>query len=423
MATLQETAPLVPESDRKVAVRIRGLVKKYRLGSDLDLSLKSKVLGAIKRRKPDILRVLDGLDLDLYRGEAVGICGANGAGKSTLLKIIAGIVPPTSGEVTVEGKVASLLELGAGFHPEMTGEENVLLNGVLLGISERELKGKMAGIFRTARLERFRTTPVKHYSSGMVQRLAFSIAGNLDPDILILDEIFAVGDIVFQRVAWELFYRFKTLEKTIVLVSHDLSILERFCDRVIMISDGRVLLDGPPQLVTHQYAVLFWQSSGEVGAREKKKFYLTNRGGDQRMRITEVELLDEGGERATVFRQFSPMRVRIHIESHDRDLSFPALSAGVQNEWGETLCSAIHVPPDEDSAPAPESFQVDLAFDELLLAPGHYSIEATLRTRGGWLLDLRTYAESFIVIPKKGMEKYAAAVGGKFAHPARWDFS
>ncbi len=417
----QDISPPVKDASRRVAVRLRNLVKKYQLGSDLDLSLKSKVLARVKGRKPDILNVLNGLDLDLYGGEAVGICGANGAGKSTLLKIIAGIIPPTSGEVHVEGRVASLLELGAGFHPEMTGEENVVLNGVLLGISERQLKQKMTAIFRTAGLERFRSTPIKHYSSGMVQRLAFSIAGNLDPDIMILDEIFAVGDIVFQRVARELFYRFKALNKTIILVSHDLSILEKFCDRVIMIADGKVLLDGPPKMVTHQYAILYWQASQQIGDPEHEKYVLVNRMGDQRMRIVGVELLGEGGKTETIFRQFSPLRVRIHMQSHDEDLSYPAISVKVQNNWGEDICTALYIPPEDRVEPAPVEIQYELLFDELLLGPGHYSLNVTIQTRGGWVLDSRTFAESFIVIPRKEKEQYDVFIGGVFSHPTHWE--
>ncbi|MCA9432178.1 MAG: ABC transporter ATP-binding protein [Candidatus Omnitrophica bacterium] len=406
--------------ERKRAVRIRNLVKRYVLGGGIDLSLKSKVMAKLKGQKPDILTVLNGLDLDLYGGEAVGICGANGAGKSTLLKIIAGIIPPTSGEVEVEGRVASLLELGAGFHPEMTGEENVLLNGVLLGISEKDLRKKMSGVFRAAGLERFRSTPVKHYSSGMVQRLAFSIASNLDPDIMILDEIFAVGDIVFQRVASEFFYRFKALNKTIVLVSHDLSILERFCDRVIMIADGRVLLDGPSKMVTHQYAILYWQSNEQIGTPEEERYFLTNRGGDQRMRLAQLELLNEKGEKGTIVRQGSAMTIRVAMESHDEDLSHPVVSVRIQDDWGEVISSLIYVPPDERTESCPESFHYDLVFDELLLNPGHYSLQVTLQTRGGWILDSHTFAESFIVLPREESEEYEVYLGGVFSHPCHW---
>ncbi len=416
----QEISPQTVEPSRKVAVRLRNLVKRYELGSDLDLSLKSMVLAKLKGRKRDILNVLNGIDLELYGGEAVGICGANGAGKSTLLKIISGIIPPTSGEIFVEGRVASLLELGAGFHPEMTGEENVLLNGVLLGISEKDLKQKMTTIFRTAGLERFKTTPVKHYSSGMVQRLAFSIATNLDPDIMILDEIFAVGDIVFQTVAWELFYRFKVQNKTIILVSHDLSVLEKFCDRVIMIADGKILLDGPPKMVTHQYALLHWQSNQQIGSVERERFYLSNRMGDQRMRIVQVDLFGEGEESQSVLRQFSPLDVRVQMESHDADLGYPSISVEVKDSWGEGICSSVYIPPENRTEPCPDEVSYTLHFDELLLTPGHYSLHITIRTRGGWVLDSRVFGESFIVIPRKEMERYDIIIGGKFTHPSHW---
>ena len=376
------------------------------------------ILNKIKGKQPDILKVLDGLDLDIPRGQAVGICGANGTGKSTLLKIIAGIVPPTAGTVEVEGRVASLLELGAGFHPEMTGEENVLLNGAILGIAERLLKHKMAAIFRTAGLERFATTPIKHYSSGMVQRLGFSIASHLNPDILILDEIFAVGDMLFQHTAHQLFESFKASNKTIILVSHDLTLLEIFCDRVLILANGKILMDGPPKIVTHQYATLSWQHQFQCGVGETP-YSVTNRFGDQRMRFAEVTLLDREGRDQRAFRQFDPMRIRLKIVSDDPDLGGPFLSVKFQDTWGEGICQSI-LPPPAYLGSAPAEYHVELVFDSLLLSPGFYSLELILRTRGGWMLDMWSYAESFHVIAKMEDQRADVITDGFFHHPNRW---
>jgi ABC-type polysaccharide/polyol phosphate transport system ATPase subunit len=409
---MQESSP------QPLAVKIRGLVKHYYLGSDQERSLKSLVLRKIKGVEGDILHVFDGLDLDIPKGQALGICGANGAGKSTLLKLISGITYPTAGTLEVEGRVASLLELGAGFHPEMTGEENVLLNGVILGLPERDLKRKMRAIFQDAGLERFAGTPIKHYSTGMVQRLGFSIASHLDPDILILDEIFAVGDALFQHTAIDIFRRFKARHKTIILVSHDLSILENYCDRVVMISGGNILMDGPPKVVTHQYAALVWQHQYQIGTGGTP-FAVTNRVGDQRMRLESVRLLDSEGKEEHTFRQFSALSIRLALVSEDADLSYPAVSVKILDNWSRGVCQTfLENQPRFD--PAPPRFEIDLCFDRLLLAPGNYSMEVIVSTGRGLILDAWSFAESFSVIPCLEESLYNASRGVLFHHPARW---
>jgi ABC-type polysaccharide/polyol phosphate transport system ATPase subunit len=404
-------------SQEEAVVRLRNLRKTYSLGTGVDTSLKSVVLDKFRGRKPDVLEVLDGIDLDIHRGQALGICGVNGAGKSTLLKIVAGIIPATSGTVEVRGRVASLLELGAGFHPEMSGEENVLLNGSILGIGEKQLRHKMASIFRTAGLERFAKTPIKHYSSGMVQRLGFAIASHLDPDVLILDEIFAVGDILFQHTAKELFERFKALKKTIILVSHDLGLLEKFCNRVLILANGKILMDGPPKIVTHQYAILSWQHQFQFGS-SRTPYLVSNRVGDQRMRILEVQVLDEKGEEARVIRQFSKARFRIRIASDDPDLGGPCISLRFQDRWSQGVCQSVLTPP-SDRGGAPKEFVVELVWDAVLLAPGYYSIELIVQTRGGWILDMWAYGESFHVISRESATG-EVVTDGFFYHPGQW---
>lgn len=401
-----------------LAIRARGLSKRYYLGSDEERSLKSLFLRKVRGRHLDVLEVLRGIDLDVPKGQALGICGANGAGKSTLLKLIAGITHPSDGTLSVSGRVASLLELGAGFHPEMTGEENVLLNGVILGLPERDLNAKMEAIFSDAGLSRFAKTPIKHYSTGMVQRLGFSIASHLDPDILILDEIFAVGDALFRESAVDIFRRFKARRKTILLVSHDLSILENFCDRVVMLSDGGILMDGPPKVVTHQYAALVWQHQYQIGVGGVP-YAVTNRLGDQRMRLERVTLLDGDGDEARAFRQFSPMRIRFTIVSEDCDLSVPYISVKILNEWSVDVCQTI-LGSAEGFDPAPNRFEVELVLESLLLNPGNYHLEVIVAMGRGLIMDSWSYAESFSVIPSEVENRYSGAVAGIFFHPARW---
>lgn len=199
------------------------------------------------------LEVLRGLSFEIRRGETVGIIGDNGAGKSTLLKLFTGIYKPTTGRVEHNGRVSALLELGAGFHPEFSGRENIYMNGMILGLSRKELRAKEAGIIAFSELEEFIDAPVRTYSSGMYMRLAFAIAVNVDPEILIIDEILAVGDEHFQRKSQARLDQFKTEDTAIVLVTHGLGVVENWCTRAIWLDGGRVAADGDPREVVRRY--------------------------------------------------------------------------------------------------------------------------------------------------------------------------
>jgi ABC-type polysaccharide/polyol phosphate transport system ATPase subunit len=193
------------------------------------------------------LEAVSNVSVTVRRGEMVGIIGRNGSGKSTLLKLIAGIYRPTSGSVHVEGTIAPLLELGAGFHQELTGRENILLNGLLLGYSKREMKNREASIIEFAELGDFIDAPVKQYSSGMYMRLAFSVATEVNPDILLVDEILAVGDTPFQQKCLDRLNRFRRSGKTILFVTHSAPHVLSFCDRVVLLENGKMLFHGEPE--------------------------------------------------------------------------------------------------------------------------------------------------------------------------------
>jgi ABC-type polysaccharide/polyol phosphate transport system ATPase subunit len=197
--------------------------------------------------------VLKDLSLLVFPGETVGIIGRNGSGKSTLLKLIAGIFRPAKGIITVQGQVASLIELGAGFHPELTGRENIELNGLLLGLSRHEIEGRQSGIIEFAELGDFIDVPVKQYSSGMYMRLGFSIAVEVDPDVLLVDEILAVGDAYFREKCLRRIAGFRERGKTIVVVSHDTGLIEQLCDRAIWIEGGGIAADGVPREIVPLY--------------------------------------------------------------------------------------------------------------------------------------------------------------------------
>ncbi|NTU46255.1 ABC transporter ATP-binding protein [Candidatus Roizmanbacteria bacterium] len=198
----------------------------------------------IKQKTLERIHALKDLSFTVEKGECVGIIGKNGAGKSTLLKLIAQVSSPTSGTATINGKVAPLIELGAGFHPELTGRENVFLNGVILGMKESFIKKKFADIVQFAELNEFIDMPVKYYSSGMYMRLAFSVAIFIEPEILLIDEILAVGDTAFQEKCLQKMNEFKKNGTTIIFVSHSMDTVKNFCDRVIYLQEGKILYDG-----------------------------------------------------------------------------------------------------------------------------------------------------------------------------------
>ena len=238
-------------SGRECAVNVSHVVKRFRLSSGS--SLKTAVIDAFKRRPHPQFTALDDVSLQVYRGETVGIVGENGAGKSTLLSIIAGTLRPTSGFVRTNGSVSSLLELGAGFHPDLTGRENVMLYGAIMGIPRATMARRFDEIVAFAGLEKFIDQPVRFYSSGMYVRLGFSVAVQVDPDILLVDEVLAVGDADFQRKCLEKMDEFRAAGKSMLLISHDIATIRRVSDRIAYLSHGRLEGLGDPATIAKAY--------------------------------------------------------------------------------------------------------------------------------------------------------------------------
>ncbi len=248
-----------------VSIEVRGLSKRYRLGERLEIStlrelISSRVRGlrpsavpAPADRRDDVINALDDVSVDVRRGELVGIIGRNGAGKSTLLKILSRITEPTAGRATIRGRVASLLEVGTGFHPELTGRENVYMNGAILGMRRDEIRRKFDEIVAFAEVDAFIDTPVKRYSSGMHVRLAFAVAAHLQPEILLVDEVLAVGDIGFQQKCLGKINEVSALGRTVLFVSHNLGAVRGLCSRCLLLEHGRLTADGSPAEVIGKY--------------------------------------------------------------------------------------------------------------------------------------------------------------------------
>ncbi len=263
-------------------------------------------------RKPvqDFYAVRD-VSFDVPRGEALGIIGHNGAGKSTILKLLSNITSPSSGEITIEGRLSALIEVGSGFHPELTGRENIYLNGSILGMRRREITEKFDRIVEFAGISQFIDTPVKRYSSGMHVRLGFSIAAHLDPDILLLDEVLAVGDAEFQAKCLQRIRELKENGTTIVFISHDLGAVEGLCDRVLLVQRGEIIADGNPHDVIAQYQ----SASASLTAAEQSEA-----GGvelDKKAAITAVAFYDLEGRELAATRTGGPIVARVNYTARE----------------------------------------------------------------------------------------------------------
>lgn len=313
------------------AISIENLSKFYRLGTRRDggyRTLRETVMGAAAASwhrlqrlsrptlgsgsSPDELWALKGISLEVQPGEAIGIIGRNGAGKSTLLKILSQITEPTEGCVTLNGRLGSLLEVGTGFHPELTGRENIYLNGAILGMSRKEILRKYDEIVEFSEIGKFIDTPVKRYSSGMYVKLAFSVAAHLEPDIFLIDEVLSVGDLAFQRKCMDYAKRLKSRNTTLLFVSHNMFSIKAMCDRAVFLSEGRLVCDGETDKVIETYEkesrldVASW-ATGMVGSDPTRC----------QIHIREFELLNEAGRPCTLFQHGERMRLRLHYSARE----------------------------------------------------------------------------------------------------------
>ncbi|MDB5179806.1 MAG: tagH [Candidatus Saccharibacteria bacterium] len=271
----------------EIAVSVKNVYKNFRLPHEKVDSVKSIFAHPFKKRgNAETQHALEDISFEIKKGEFFGIVGRNGSGKSTLLKLIAGIYQPTEGSVHVNGRLVPFIELGVGFNPELTGRENVFLNGALMGFSNNEIKAKYDAIVDFAELERFMDQKLKNYSSGMQVRLAFSVATILaESDVLLIDEVLAVGDADFQRKCFNYFKKLKKEKKTVIFVSHDMGAIREYCDRVVLIDDGKVKTSGDTQEVARAYTQLFLNEEELAIATHQGK-----RWGDTKIQTKSVKL-------------------------------------------------------------------------------------------------------------------------------------
>ena len=372
-----------------VAISVRRLSKRYTVGraAPRPTTLREALLERLRRRGDgdgdSAFWALRDVSFDVGRGEVLGIIGRNGAGKSTLLKILSRITEPTDGEAQLHGRLGSLLEVGTGFHPELTGRENVFLNGTILGMRRREIEQQFDAIVDFAEVERFLDTPVKRYSSGMYVRLAFAVAAHLSTDILVVDEVLAVGDASFQKRCLGKLGEVARSGRTVLFVSHNMGQIQRLCTRAIVLREGRVVQTGTAEACVRDYLAAAQVSSD---GRADLRLSTVERRGTGLARFTRAELLRSDGSPSSEFCFGEPMRIRLHVESAAPLASVVLGFSFIAGDGTELQGAAVHdggLASDLDAGV--QTFECRV--DPMVLTPGRYYLRGAVFRRKGELYD------------------------------------
>ena len=367
-----------------VAIKAEDVTKVYKL-YDKPMDRLKESLGMSRKKRFQEHYALNRIQLEVKKGETVGIIGTNGSGKSTILKLITGVLNPTSGSIFVEGRISALLELGAGFNMEYTGIENVYLNGTMIGFSKEEIDAKLQDILDFADIGEFVHQPVKSYSSGMFVRLAFAVAININPEILIVDEALSVGDVFFQAKCYRKFEEFKKLGKTILFVSHDLGSITKYCDRAVLLNKGEKIFEGTPKETVDIYKKVLvnqfdpselerdqeindvWKSSIAVNPEVIEY-------GEKSAEIIDYALLDDKGLITNTFMKGSMFSVQMKVAFHD-EIKEPIYAFSIKNLQGieltgtNTMYEKVNIQPRKEG-----QFQEIIFTQKLDLQGGEYLI-------------------------------------------------
>jgi lipopolysaccharide transport system ATP-binding protein len=369
------------------------------------------------RRPPaEVFWALRDVSFEVKPGETVGLIGPNGAGKSTVLKLAARVLEPTSGRVEVRGRVAALLELGVGFHPELTGRENVFLNGAFMGISRREMARRLEAIVAFAELEDYIDVPVKHYSSGMYVRLAFAVSVYLDPEILLVDEVLAVGDAAFQRKCVDHLMALQQAGVTILLVSHDLEAVQRLCHRAFWFDHGRIRMEGMPSSVVQAYLDQIREREDQA-LRDHNRQEVPARRGSGRVRIERVYLTDGDGRERYHFETGETIRIHMRYRARER-IERPIFGLAIHRQDGVHICgpntafSGFEIPWVEGEG------EIIYTIPTLPLLEGTYLISvAATDERDSEIFDYHDRAYVFRVVRGRHPERYGLmTMGGRWDH-------
>ncbi len=395
------------------AIKVENVSKAFRMKKRYRqaTTMKSALLNLLKWQR--IIQAekefwaLQEVSFDVPRGTTLGIIGSNGSGKSTLLKLMAGIHRPTSGGLKTNGRISALIELGAGFHPEFTGQENIFINGIILGLSRKQIYQKLDDIIRFSELEEFIDNPVKTYSSGMYMRLAFAIAVAVDPDILLIDEILAVGDASFQRKCQNRLNAFKADGKTIVLVTHDLGALERHCDRVLWLDHGKLQAYGDVQSVVRMYLehvaqqqrenLLEEHDGDESSGTGQQKSSRKRRWGSQEVEINSVDLFNGSKTPCYLYKTGDKMTIEIVYKAY-HPIYDPVFGIGIFRD-DETYCYGTNTHLEKIDIPKIEGEgKAKFRIDHLNLTEGKYFLDIAVHAKDGTPYDYHTRSYSFEVM-------------------------
>jgi len=356
-------------------------------------------------RPDELVTALDGINLKIDKGMTFGVIGENGSGKSTLLKIVSGIAKPTSGRLSVDGKISALIELGAGFHPEISGRENVFINGIMLGLSKKEITRKFDEIVQFAELQDFIDAPVKTYSSGMYMRLGFSIAINVNPEILLIDEVLAVGDAAFVPKCLDRIDEFRRRKKTILFVSHDLATVGKICDRVAWLKGGRIRMIGEPKRIVDAYLQ-------DVAGKQEEDFQERHRDvdletkwederreqrwGRREIEIRKVTLRTLGGEEKHVFHPEDGLAIEMQVVASEPIKDF-VFGIGVFNSQGISCYGTNTQLEDLEPVSISGEGRVTCRIERLDLINGTYYLDIAVHKRDGYPYDYHRNLYTFLV--------------------------
>lgn len=400
--------------DKGNAIEVKDVKKKFRVYFDKGNQLKERLLFRSRNRYEDRW-VLNGISFNVKKGEAVGLIGHNGCGKSTTLKLLTRIMYPTEGTIELSGRVSSLIELGAGFHPDMSGRENIYTNASIFGLTKKEIDERMDDIVEFSEMEQFLDNPVRTYSSGMYMRLAFSVAINVNADILLIDEILAVGDINFQAKCFNKLKEIKAQGTTIVIVSHSLGQIEQICDRTIWIDGGKIKADGKPRDVHPEYMDFMGQKrqviaekenarkeeksgkkagergedaeSGESG-EDKKRW------GNGHARIKQVRLLDEEGKSQSAFATGSPITIEMDYSVRQK-VEDAVFGIGIFNQNGQQVYGTNTRIDQMDEFALEKDGTMSVHLDQVNLLPGVYLLDIAIESQVGVPVDYFREAYTF----------------------------
>jgi lipopolysaccharide transport system ATP-binding protein len=410
----------------RTALRFENVSKKYRLGAStasLRDALPDALRRLLKRRVPEdgrdqTLWALRDVDFALDRGEALGIVGPNGAGKTTILRLLSKITQPTSGVIDIDGRMSALIELGAGFHPDLTGRENLYLNAAILGISRHDMAAKFDSIVEFSGLAGFMDTPVKRYSSGMYVRLGFSVAAHVEPKILLVDEVLAVGDACFQRKCIERIHALRGQGTTIVFVSHNMNLVRSVCNRGLFLVNGMVQTLGSEVEAIRAYES-FLHSRQQQTAANLNRTHQGLEAGSSPVEILGIELLNGNNQATDRFSYADSVQVRIAFRARE-PIRSPSLLARVIRSDG-TTCSEIRTRNDDVWLPDIEgSGEVSFFIEPLQLASGAYVIEVRLQDSAD-VAALGIGQSDWFQVSGPGVT-VAYEYGGIYVPQVRWDF-